>query len=147
MVNFSKATLLFAIGYVTAIGISVILLPIHSGLRALIVFGIVQWVFPELHFTYLSRTKCDVERCISEIVKVGLYWAGISFVLDIALFSFIVPSMVAGKIGLTFLSTQPLWYWTQFPMMVVTGLIAPITYIKVYKIRADAALKEEILIQ
>jgi len=146
MVNFSKATLLFAIGYVTAIGITVILLPLQTSLRALIVFGIVQLIFTELHFVYLSKTKCEIENTLRTILKIGGFWAILSITLDFALFSVLVPLISGAGFDPGFFGTQPFWYWAQFPMMIITGLIARVTYLKVYKIQLEASQKEEVQI-
>ena len=147
MVNFSKATLLFAIGYVTAVGIATILLPIQPALRILIVFGTVQLVFTELHYFYLTKSKIEIDKSLQEVLKVGLYWSVLTFILDFMLFSIIVPYLIGGRLELAFIANQPFLYWLQFPMLVVTGIIARITYIKVFKIQAEAAQKEEVLIQ
>ncbi len=146
MVNFSKATLLFAIGYVTAVAISTILLPVQPALRVLIVFGTVQLIFTELHYFYLSKTKIEIDKSLKEILKVGIYWSALTFIFDFILFSILVPFLVSGKLELAFIAGQPFLYWLQFPMLVVTGLIARITYIKVFKIQVEASLKEEALV-
>ena len=144
--NLSRASLLFAIGYVVAVGISVILFPINPGLRSIIVFGIVQIVFMEMHYVYLSRVNCEVSHSFFEVIKVGTLWALMSCVLYILLFVLIIPLAMIGSTEAAFFSTQPIWYWFQFPMMIGTGLLARNTYIKVSEIRSLAAQKEEIII-
>jgi hypothetical protein len=147
MVNYSKATLLFAIGYVTAIGLAVILNPLQPLLRAMIVFGVIQIVFTELHFSNLQKMKCAMEDSLKTVLIVGAYWAFLSFGLDILLFSFVVPGLITGTFEFGFLSTQPIWYWLQFPMMAITGLVARMTYLKVNSIQIEALQKEEIHVQ
>jgi len=144
--NLSRASLLFVIGYVAAVGISVILFPVNPGLRSIIVFGIVQIVFMEMHFVYLSKVNCAINHCFSEVLKVGALWALMSLLLDILLFVLIIPLAINGNSEWVFFSTQPIWYWLQFPMMIGTGLLARNTYIKVCEIRSLAARKEEIII-
>lgn len=143
MVNHSKATLLFAIGYVIAIGLSVILSPLQATLRGIIVFGAVQLVFTELHLYYLSRTNPGRTASLSEVLKVGSYWAVLSLVLDVVLFGALIPGVFSGTFNIRFLETQPFWYWLQFPMMLVTGLVARSTYLKVNQIKMAAIAKEE----
>ncbi len=144
--NFSIASLLFLVGYVAAVGLSVILFPINSGLRYIIIFGMVQIIFTEMHYVYLSRAHCDINRCFSEVIKVGSLWALMSIGLDILLFMIVIPAVMNGGIDLGFFNTQPAWYWMQFPMMIGTGLFARITYIKVFRIREVAAQNEELII-
>jgi hypothetical protein len=147
MLNYSKATLLFAIGYVTAIGLAVIMNPLQPLLRSMIVFGVIQIVFTELHFNYLQKMKCAMEDSLKTVLIVGAYWAFLSFSLDILLFSIVVPGLMAGTFEFGFIGTQPVWYWLQFPMMSITGLVARITYLKVNSIQVAALQKEEIHVQ
>jgi len=140
----SKAFLYFTIGYVIAVGLSAILYPLPAGLKAIIVFTFVQLVFAELHLLYLTKSNCNPDESLLEVIKVGILWAGLSFVFDILLFVLVIPLVLTGVTDFAFFNTQPTWYWFQFPMLVITGFVGRATFVKIVEIRREALRKEEL---
>jgi len=140
----SKAFVYFTIGYVIAVGLSAILHPLPAGLKAIIVFTVVQLVFTELHFLYLTKTNCNPDESLLEVIKVGFLWVGFSFVIDVLLFVLVIPLVLTGSADLAFFITRPSWYWLQFPMLVVTGFVGRATYVKIVELYREALRKEEL---
>ena len=120
MKNWKLATTNFLIGYAIASVVGYVLYLISITFMWIGMFTIMPVVFTYLSYLYFRKLIGAVR--VKEAHKLALYWIGLSFLLDAAIYIALLPASFGVKPNWTFFLDQSPWIWVAYASIVLITL-------------------------
>jgi hypothetical protein len=124
------STMFFLLGYAIATVVGFSLYYVSVIVMWVGTFTLMPIVFVYLFYLYLRKVRCEAEESLRETVRVVIYWAALSFLLDALVYIAVVPAVFGVSQNWRFFIDQSPWIWLCYMVMLVVGLAGRWLYVR-----------------
>lgn len=124
------STAFFLLGYAIATVVGFSLYYVSVIVMWVGIFTLMPVVFVYLFYLYLRKVRCEAEQSLRETVRVVIYWAALSFLLDALVYIAIVPAVYGVPANWRFFIDQSPWIWLCYMVVLFVGLAGRWLYIR-----------------
>lgn len=124
------STMFFLFGYAIATVVGFSLYYVSVIVMWVGIFTLMPIVFVYLFYLYLRKVRCEAKKSLRETIRVVIYWAALSFLLDALVYIAIVPAVFGVPANWRFFIDQSPWIWLCYTVMLFVGLAGRWLYVR-----------------